>query len=166
MRSSGIVLLADSDPRSNGVVIWRVRIRDRLAARLLADRLDRELAAGVPADSSTRLTLRAHRLLRPVIRRRLCEALRRIVDHADRRPLTPPVLPRDQIVAAGPALTQLAARLADRGPIDVRGVAIAWLLVTDPARFLFARERAATVAMLANEAFEALAPGSAAPQNP
>src|SRR5205085_886993 len=53
------------------------RLRDRLAARWSLFALDEALAAGVPADRSAALTLRAQHLLDPGLRARLARDLER-----------------------------------------------------------------------------------------
>jgi len=111
----------------------RVRLRDRLAARLGAHRLDRRLAAGVPPERSAALSLRAARLIEPAVGAALARRLELIVAEADGR-----LLPRARIAArrravfeAAGELDALARRLAAPDPRGVRGVAQARLLLTD-----------------------------------
>jgi hypothetical protein len=94
-------------------------IRDRLTARLLARRLDWALANGVNSEQNPALALRARRLTALPRRRLIANALRRLL-YAGR------VKDDGRIQVA-----QLAEALAEPGPIDPRGAARAWLLVTD-----------------------------------
>lgn len=112
----------------------RVRLRDQLAARWNAGRLDRALAQGISPEASAALALRAQRLTEPDRRWTLAGALRRIVRDADRnRPRRGSrIVPnRRAVKAARDALSRLADTLDDPGPVSARGVAQAWLLVTD-----------------------------------
>jgi hypothetical protein len=70
----------------------RIRVRDRVAARVRAGRLDAALARGVAPESSAALELRAQALIGPVARK-LGELLREIVAsvHASDRPARAPV---------------------------------------------------------------------------
>jgi hypothetical protein len=95
------------------------KIRDRVAARLLARRLDWALANGADSEQNAALALRARRLTSLPRRRLIANALRRLLN-AGR------VSDEGRIQVA-----QLAQALAEPGPIDPRGAARAWLLVTD-----------------------------------
>jgi hypothetical protein len=94
-------------------------ICDRLAARVFARRLDWALANGADSEQSAALALRARRLTSLPRRRLIASALRRLLN-AGR------VKDEGRIQVA-----QLAQALAEPGPIDPRGAARAWLLVTD-----------------------------------
>ncbi|HEX2104010.1 MAG TPA: hypothetical protein VHF51_10195 [Solirubrobacteraceae bacterium] len=111
----------------------RVRLRDRLTARLRAHGLDRRLADGVPPECSAALSLRAARLIEPGASAALGRRLEHIVAEADGR-----LLPRARVAArrrpvleAADELAALARRLAAPDPRGVRGVAQARLLLTD-----------------------------------
>jgi hypothetical protein len=111
----------------------RVRLRDRLVARLRAHHLDRRLAAGVAPERSAALSLRAARLIEPAVGAALARRLDVVIAEADGR-----LLPRARVAArrravfeAAPELEALARRLADPAPRGVGGVAQARLLLTD-----------------------------------
>jgi hypothetical protein len=95
------------------------KIRDRLAALLLARRLDWALANGADSEQSAALALRARRLTSLPRRSLMANALRRLLN-------TGRVNEEGRIQVA-----QLAHALAEPGPVDPRGAARAWLLVTD-----------------------------------
>jgi hypothetical protein len=94
-------------------------LRDRLTARLFARRLDWALANGADSERSPALALRARRLTSFSRRRVIADALWRLL--------------RDGRVAEDgrDQLAGLASALAQPGPVDPRGAARAWLLVTD-----------------------------------
>jgi hypothetical protein len=95
------------------------RIRDRLAARVLARRLDWELANGADSEQSAALALRAHRLTSLSRRRLVANSLWRLLNsgRVDAESRT--------------EVTRLAHALAQPGPVAPRGAARAWLLLTD-----------------------------------
>jgi hypothetical protein len=102
-------------------------IRDRLAARLLARRLDWALANGADSEQSAALSLRARRLTSLPRRRVVADSLRRLLNNGRVEPQG-----RAQV-------SQLAHALAEPGPVDPRGAARAWLLVTDGTGPLYGR---------------------------
>jgi hypothetical protein len=86
---------------------------------VLARRLDWALANGADSEQSAALALRARRLTSLSRRRLMAGALRRLVNAG-------------RVNDDGRAqVAQLAHALAQPGPIDPRGAARAWLLVTD-----------------------------------
>jgi hypothetical protein len=129
---TSIVLLVRG--RGGQVVAQRPRLRDHLAARWLAHRLDLALADGTSPEANVALALRAQRLTEPDRRWSTAGALRRVVREArdDRRARFGRVRPNPRVVlAASRELTDLADTLDDPGPVTARGVAQAWLLLTD-----------------------------------
>lgn len=94
-------------------------IRDRLSARLLARRLDWKLANGADSEQSAALAIRARRLTSLSRRRIVASALWRLLREGRVEPEG-----RDQVDG-------LASALAEPGPVDPRGAARAWLLLTD-----------------------------------
>ena len=102
-------------------------------ARLQAHALDRELARGVAPESCGALTLRARTLIGPSARATLARQLRRVVSDARGGHvwLRRVAVRRPAILDAADELDVLADRLAAPGPVDVRGVAEAQLLLTD-----------------------------------
>jgi hypothetical protein len=106
----------------------------RLSARLRSRRLDKALARGTPPETAVPLALRARRLTTLSRRRTIAYGLRRVTRDTCRgappsRTRISPLL--SQVVAASDDLTRLADALASPGPVAARGVAEAWLLLTD-----------------------------------
>jgi hypothetical protein len=120
--------------RGEAVAARRVRLRDRLAARLRAHRIDHELAAGAAPDADVAHVLRAAALIAPSQRSMLARSLRRIVRDARESPagltVRAPVT-RRAALAAAEDLDALARRLVSPEPVDVRGVAQVGRLLTD-----------------------------------
>lgn len=135
------LLLTDRrDPRC--VISERSHPHSRLFARLRAWRLDRALAAGVSADSSTGLSLRAQELIGPAARGELARRIRSVIAQA-KRPAAPrnfsvPIC-RRKVLAAEATLEAVADRLLADGPIDARGVAQVTLLLSDGTGPLYNR---------------------------
>ena len=103
------------------------KIRDRIAARLLARRLDWQLANGADSEQSAALALRARRLTSLSRRRVVSKALWRL-------------LRSGRVAAEGSEqVAGLASALVEPGPVDPRGAARAWLLVTDGTGPLYGR---------------------------
>jgi hypothetical protein len=106
----------------------------RLAARLQAPSLDRQLAAGRPPQSSRALGIRARQLSSPAGRRQLAEHWIHVLDLAGKPsvPRTPRApLRRAAVAAAEPSVRQMIALLASSLPIDARGAARAFWLLRD-----------------------------------
>jgi hypothetical protein len=120
---------------SDGLVVAdRLRMRDRLTAHWRSRRLDLALAAGAPPEAAAALALRARRLTDLSYRRSIAGALRRVVREAraGARPSSFRIMPScGRVAAAGDELSRLAATLAEPGPVAARGVAQAWILLTD-----------------------------------
>jgi hypothetical protein len=128
-----IVLLASDRGDARYITPWRVRLRDRVAARVRAFRLDGALAQGVAPESSPALELRAETLIGPTAWQ-LGDHLRQILVTvlADRRSSIHAVpISRRLIREVEPELSQLALRLLDDRPVDVRGVASVRALLCD-----------------------------------
>ena len=108
-------------------IATKPKIRDRLVARVLARRLDWALANGADSEQSAALAIRARRLTSLSRRRVIAGSLRRL-------------LREGRVTADGrDQLEGLATALAEPGPVDPRGAARAWLLVTDGASPLYSR---------------------------
>ena len=150
-----ILLLAGAD----FVIARRVRIRDRLAARLHVQKLDRQLAAGAAPDGSPSLALRAQALLGPALRVRLALQLRRVLREAQRpQRMSPAAVPvcRPAVLEAADDLELLAERLLDPSPVGVEGMARTRLLLTDGAGPLYWRTRRDALVRAARRALEGL----------
>jgi hypothetical protein len=120
-----VVLLVRDRGGASYVTPQRIRVRDRVAARLRAARLDAELAQGVAPQSSAELELRAQALIGPVARK-LGIRLRQILLSAQ----SAGAMPAGMIPICGglvreaqPELSLLLGRLLGGGPVDPRGVA-------------------------------------------
>jgi hypothetical protein len=131
---TSVLLLTPACARHADVVEpRRVRLRDRLEARVQAHDLDRRLADGVPPERSAALTLRARRLVDRAFGTMLARRLREIVREAVLRRV-----PRAQVavrLAAVADLTaefdDLARRLVAPRPSAVRGVAQISVLLSE-----------------------------------
>jgi hypothetical protein len=146
------------------VVADRLRVRDRVTARWRSRRLDLALAAGASSEAAAVLALRARRITALSRRRSIANALRRVVHEA--RHGTPPsyvrIMPcRGRVVAASDELSRLAAALAQPGPVAARGVAQAWILLTDGTGPLYSPSSQASLEARAVSAAENLRPWSA-----
>lgn len=106
------------------------------------------------------LALRARRLSEISHRRSIADGLRTLIveglgQHA---PTDPRVFPDRRVLsAARPELEQLADALVKPGPVSPRGVAQAWLLLTDGTGPLYGPEGAASARASALSAAEELA---------
>jgi hypothetical protein len=112
-------------------VAKRAGLWDRLMARVQAPRLDSDLARGVSPDATIALALRARALVRPQTRRELAFGARRLLA-ASARPsgLRVPVC-RDRVRESSEEFADLIGRLVGNGPVAVRGVALASVLLCD-----------------------------------
>lgn len=153
-----VLLLQDASAGCRNVVVHHVRRADRIAARLRGLDLDRQLAAGTPPESSAALTLRARKLLRPTERKRMARGLRGLVRQAQRPPSVPAGVPlaRRQVLRAAPQIDRLADRLDRAEPLDVRGLALARLLITDGTGPLYSAGQAGNVRDAVDNALDAL----------
>jgi hypothetical protein len=124
-----VLLLHHTQAPADAFVAQPVRLRDRLATRLRARRLDRSLARGDDPESGAALALRAATLTGLRRRRALATTLERIASAAADTRLRPR-LPA-AVAALEPELRALARRLAQPGPVAARGVAEVALLLTD-----------------------------------
>jgi hypothetical protein len=125
------VLLRDDQAR---LTLRRLRPWHRLLARAAAARLDRQLAAGTPPETSASLAARAIALTSTKARRDLAASVHRILAAAGHQPAARPArlpLNRAQITQSAVPLTTLAACLAAPGPAPAQGVAIISQLLAD-----------------------------------
>jgi hypothetical protein len=133
--------------------------RDRIAARWRANRLDLTLAAGVPAEASPALFIRARRLTALPRRRLIADGLRRAIGEAreqadDSRFRVRPS--QSRVAAARDELSRLADALAQTGPVAAQGVAQAWQLLVDGTGPLYNVRNRASLRTLAASASEHL----------
>jgi hypothetical protein len=107
-------------------------LSSRIAARLLATRLDRALIAGADPARSPRLAARAALLTARSTRYELADGLDLIVASAQGPPSSRRVLPRHSTVLANaPLLREIARTLRGPEPLYARGIAMIHRLLTD-----------------------------------
>ena len=131
---TSVLLLTPACARHADVVEpRRVRLRDRVEARVRAHDLDRQLADGVPPERSAALSLRARRLAEPGFAAFLARRLRVVVREAILRRV-----PRAQVAVrlgavadVAAELDELARRLVAPRPPAVRGLAQVSVLLGD-----------------------------------
>jgi hypothetical protein len=135
----------------------------RLGERMRGWHLDQQLARGVSPGSDPALRLRARRLMGAKSRRRIADALERLLEDdsalaglSSRVPVSESV-----ILAARPELESLVAALQCDG-CEVRGVALARLLIVDGASPLYGRGSELELIAAAGEAYHALRAGKPA----
>ena len=114
----------------------RLPFASRLRLRVTRSRLDRQIAAGCPCDSTAALALRASQLVDPRTRLGLARNLRGVVDYVDRvgeRPVffSAVVINRLAVRAARETIVGLVERLEGTTPVNPRGVVLARALLTD-----------------------------------
>ena len=163
------VLLEDDLGR---LTLRRLRPWDRIMARCLATRLDRELARGARPETNVGLAARAVRLTSMRCRRDLAESLQRILAavlpasvpggpmaadpsaRVARQPRVP--IRRDRISRSASELAELAAHLVQPGPVPARGVAMVRQLLTDGGGPLYRRACRDDLTALVEQATQAL----------
>jgi hypothetical protein len=137
---TSVLLLTPACARHADVVEpRRVRLRDRVEARVRVHHLDRQLADGVAPERSAALSLRARRLIEPAFTTALARRLHEIVREAVMRRV-----PRAQIAVRLTAVAELAAEIDDLArslvaprPPAVRGVAQISVLLGEGAGPLY-----------------------------
>jgi hypothetical protein len=163
------VLLEDDLGR---LTLRRLRPWDRIRARFLAARLDRELARGARPETNADLAARAVRLTSMRSRRELAGSLQRILAaglpagsrgrsmEADppARFASQPHVPirRDRVSRSASELAELAAHLVQPGPVPARGVAMVYQLLTDGGGPLYRRACRDDLTALVEQATQAL----------
>jgi hypothetical protein len=163
------VLLEDDLGR---LTLRRLRPWDRIRARFLAARLDRELARGARPETNADLAARAVRLTSMRSRRELAGSLQRILAAglpagsrgrsmaADppARVASQPHVPirRDRVSRSASELAELAAHLVQPGPVPARGVAMVYQLLTDGGGPLYRRACRDDLTALVEQATHAL----------
>ena len=163
------ILLEDDLGR---LTLRRLRPWDRIMARCLAVRLDRDLARGARPETNAGLAARAVRLTSMKCRRELAESLQRILGavlpasscgramaadpsaRVARQPHVP--IRRDRVSRSASELAELAARLVQPGPVPARGVAMVCQLLTDGGGPLYRKACRDDLAAIAERATQAL----------
>jgi hypothetical protein len=141
-----------------GLVLSRVSPWERVTARLRFATLDEALASGAEPEHRPALALRARRLMSARMRHRLAHSLRMSVALAQRPLSVPRTSGGPHIAAAADELLALADHLEGPWPVDVRGVALVCVLLTDGAGPLHRNHGASRLVAAARAAAEALAP--------
>jgi hypothetical protein len=140
-------------------VAHTVSPRDRLLARWLAFRLDRDLAGGASPDATVPLALRAQMLVRGPARRDLARSASRVLAAAMQAPvagrLTVPVC-RDRVRNCSAEFAELIGHLLAPGPVPARGMAKARVLLTDASGPLYHRASADDLRARVRDAAKAL----------
>jgi hypothetical protein len=107
----------------------------RLQVRVTRTRLDRQLAAGHPCESTAALALRSYQLTNARARQLVARDLRGVVEFVDRaasgRLISAVVIERAAVRAGREAILGLAERLEGTGPVTPRGMALVRMLLTD-----------------------------------
>jgi hypothetical protein len=150
------------DDVNASAVAVHTRVRDHVAARLHAARIDAELARGVLPDATVESALRSRRLTSDRSRRALAHGLERVMGHARPRPVAwsgVPGVNRAEIVAALSDIRELHELLLARGPVPVRGLAQVSVLVTTGTGPLYSRSAAADLGEDLRRAIEAMRVG-------
>jgi hypothetical protein len=172
------VLLEDDVGR---LTLRRLRPWNRLMARFLTARLDRELADGKSPEATPALAARAIRLTSTGFRRDLAASLQRILAAArlpaaetrartgarralpitahpslgaSRQPYVP--VRRIPVSRSAPALAELVGHLIQPGPVPVRGVAMVSQLLADGSGPLYRKASHDDLAALVDRAVQAL----------
>jgi hypothetical protein len=132
----------------------------RLRVFLTRGRLDAQIGAAHPLQSSAALALRARQLTDPGTRQQIARNLRGIVDYAYRRssgPVISPVVIEPTAVRTGRSvILGLAERLEGTAPVTPRGVVLARALLTDGRSPLFNPHSEQTVSEAVWEVADAL----------
>jgi hypothetical protein len=141
-------------PRGPGDLLLSLR------ARFASQRLDRRLAAGDDPVSDPLLESRARQLTSTSRRSRLARSLADTIRRAHRPARQGPIVlvQRGQVDASHDTLLELAERLSDHRPVDVQGVAMVRLLLTDGRSPIYFEQAPHTLCFLARRALFALDP--------
>jgi hypothetical protein len=156
-----LVILRPRESPDQVLVTRRARLRERLAARWRAHRLDVQLARGVAPETDAALALRAHALGEPGMRNVLARGVQRVLDEA-RSPQRPSLaripVRKAEVLASADELEQLAARLRGPGLLAARGLATVHLLLSDGGGPLYLRGAGEELRAAISRAVESLEP--------
>ena len=159
-----VASLRQHEPRPGGLIPSRAaKQRDpapglRLRARSRCERLDREIAAGLPTGESPDRAMRASQLTNAPMRRTLAALYANVVDAADEcdaDPGSPLTVEYVAVIAARQQILELIERLRSGAELQPRGLALARLLVCDSASPIF-RSAGHTVSAALSEITSAL----------
>jgi hypothetical protein len=156
-----LVILQPEKSATAVLVARRARLRERLAARLCAARLDVELARGMPPEARAALALRAQTLGETRTRQALAGSLRHVLHDARQgsRPRRGQVgTVRADVLAAADQLERLIERLLEPGIVAARGCARVRMLLIDGASPLYFRGTSHDLEAAAADALAELEP--------
>lgn len=123
-----------------GVCAREASLRERIAAKLHAHRLDHQLASGRSPESFPLLSLRAQALARPANRRSLAASIRKLLRQSSQTPVHPLAAPLADLASVRSLhdeLEDLAEHLDAPVPVSARGVALVQELMEDGASPLY-----------------------------
>ena len=154
-----VVVITDAE---SGLSQARVRVRDRLSARLYSSRLDAVLSSVTTPESTVPLALHAQRLVGGPSRCMLVGAIDRLLGRAsgERRVAGAVPVRADRVRACSGELRQVRDLLASSGPVAASGVAKMRLLVSDASSPLYRRGCPEELSARLREVREALDPMS------
>lgn len=139
---SGPTVLVHGSPTGSGLRAWRPGALARLVARLRADSLDAELAAGRAPESCPIRALRAEWLVRPATRNRLAGDWEHLLDEAAKTGPTPayriPIC-RNRVLSSETEIRRMTELLRATVPVPASGVARASHLLSEASGPIFDR---------------------------
>jgi hypothetical protein len=138
-------------------------------AGVLAFRLDRQLAAGLPPETNRLIAARADSLVSLPVRSALARHWRDLLTQATRPPVArTPTVPicRDRIMAAEADIRATLEALSARLPVPARGVAAANRLLTDGTGPLYNRSSPVDLVDAVREVVELLDPATSLSPGP
>jgi hypothetical protein len=118
----------------------------RLGAWLRRSRLDDAIARGRDGPADPAMILRRAQLAGPEGRRRLSRRLEEVLAAPLARPAASSAVPvdRDAVEIAKPVMRELILRLRSPNPVEARGVALGWRLLTDPVSPIYLQDGGST----------------------
>jgi hypothetical protein len=134
--------------------------------RFLGPRLDARLAAGDDPSNTAALARRAEQLVSGRARRRIARGLERVSAARPEQAVFSSAIPCDwrAVELARPVLRQLAEALRAHWAVQAQGVALAHVLLTEPASALYHPASDTELYEVAREALAALGPARTAEQ--
>jgi len=133
---------------------------DRIVARLLAPRIDRDLAEGTPSWSTVTHAARAAQLTSGRSRHSLARSLELLAERAEQAApscMSAAIAPcRAQVRDALPEIRAISACLRTAEPVDARGVAMLRALLVDGGGPCYVRSHAAALTVRLQEVLRCL----------
>lgn len=147
------------DDGNGSAVAAHARIRDHLAARLHADRIDVALAHGASPEANIESALRSRALTSDRSRRNLAYGLERAIARATARSAELSLVTHvnsAEIISATPDIMELHRLLIADGPVSARGLAQTHILLTAGPGPLYRPRTAADLGPRLRRAIEAM----------